>query len=1543
MLAQLPAFPGAEGYGALSHGGRGGDVYIVTNLNASGAGSFAEAIATVPPVGRTIVFAVSGYIRLPSGSNGTRLTASKVTIAGQTAPGDGIGFTNNFLRISGDDVVLRHLRFRRGKTDASGDCIDLDSGCYNAVLDHLSIQFSTDENISSFSSPPENLTMQWTLNAWGLESHSCGGLWDQNHATCHHTLWSHNHTRNPKARPNGLLEWVNNVTFDWDIGFIMGDSTSNAAWQANVINNYFIGPVGNTRSKALQKAQAGSNGRPNFTVFLSGNLSDYDGDGQLNGTDKGYSIVEGTDYAPGTTGLTTGAAAYYKANAAIAGSFPGVTTDPAALAYKKIVSNAGALRMDVNYPRSIRDEVDTILVNKLTTQARAHVSNPTGTGASNAGFGILESAAAAADTDKDGMPDFYETALGWSVAVQDHNTALPSSAGVLTGTTFFPSGAAAGYTRLEEYLFYKGIPHGVVAKNVSGSPTSLTVNLGKFTSGFSASPVFTASNAVNGSVSVSGSTATFTPTQNYTGRGRFEFTVTDSGGHTWTQTCAIVVINNALPRDLKWAGDGAVNQWDGAPLNWRRNGAAVAWSDGDFATFDDSGSNTPGISFTNGAMSGGIVVDSTKNYTFSGSGDFLIGPLTKRGTGTLSLTNTGTNQISPIVVENGTLSIGTTLLGSGVAMALEGGTLAFSANPNSLATIAVTGDTTIAPSGTRELVGTWSGTGTGNMVITGGNTLTLPGNLTAFGGRFALGTSSGYMRLNNSASANTGSAAATFDLGTASATLQNRNGNLTIDLGALSGGVGTTLTGASSVANPTTYSIGANGASTTFAGTITNSAGTTAITKVGGGTLTITGTNAFTGATTVNAGSLANNGTLVSATTVASGAILRGAGTFNGAVTTQSGAQISPGPGSGQIGLLTAAGGLSATSTNFSMQLSSSPAGMNDRIAITGGTGMVSGTNNFDIAFAEGALGAGNYKLIECAAGIPLNIGSGMVMNLTTDAPAGARQTFGLNRTASGTVGGYIQLTVTGTPATLTWTGAANNTWDTTTANNWSGATPNTFFPGDAVVFSDSSAVNNVVIPVAVVPRATAFNNITRSYTLNGPDQTTAAITGGSLTKTGSGALILTGKNSPTSTTIGTGATITLANDNANSGGLGTGPITLNGGTISMYDNTNGFSGSTLNLVVPLGQTGTLRADSRHDIYGTLTGGGVLNFRVPWIRTTLYSDWSDFTGTINVTTDGDGGDLRMGTDYSFPGFPLATVNLADRVGMYYTGILSQGAGTTIEVGELSGGPLSGLSGGPTGGRNFTYRIGGKTPAGSEVTFAGSIGEQVSSSTTSIHKTGVGAWRLSGSGSWNGGLIVEEGTLRLWPSTATGFTIGATVDVLPGATLDLGAGRVRAEAINIAAGATLTVQDDFDIEGDLNIDGTASILTGHFTVTGDVVNNGTLRLTGLSTLAASGEFTNNGILDLLTSAATLPANFENNGTVILNSERRILTAVKSGANFTVTVKGYSGHTYQLQRANTLTGSWTSTGTSQSGTGSTLTLTDVGGATGPSRFYRVVVTP
>lgn len=507
--AQLPAFPGAEGFGAFATGGRGGDVYCVTNLNSSGPGSFAEALATAPPTGRTITFGVSGYIPI----NKARLTKSKITIAGQTAPSDGIGFKGGLLIIAGNDVIIRHARFRYGRQTAGGDCINLDRGVTNVILDHLSLQFSTDENLSSFSKNPrpDLLTFQWSINAWGLETHSAGGLWDVNRVTTHHTLWAHNHTRNPKARSDGLLDWINNVTFDYDIGFIMGDSASAADWKANVRGNYFIRLSGDTNATALEKARLTELGKVNFTLHASDNLFDKNGNSVLDGKDYGYGIASG-NYSNATTPIS------------VTGGLP-VNRDPPLLAYKKIASQAGALRLSANSSNPIHDDVDTILMNNLLTLKRHHVRHQNETGASNDGFGKLESALAPTDTDADGLPDFWEQATGSDPKRANQNDLVSTNALI-----------PAGYTRLEEYLHFLATPHGVTR-----SKSSLAIDLRRYTRGFTNQPRFDVSNISGGTATIAAHTVHFMPAPDFTGRAKFQFTVRDADGSAWTQDFLVLV------------------------------------------------------------------------------------------------------------------------------------------------------------------------------------------------------------------------------------------------------------------------------------------------------------------------------------------------------------------------------------------------------------------------------------------------------------------------------------------------------------------------------------------------------------------------------------------------------------------------------------------------------------------------------------------------------------------------------------------------------------------------------------------------------------------------------------------------------------------------------------------------------------------------------------------------------------------------------------------------------------------------------------------
>ncbi|MCP5543260.1 MAG: autotransporter-associated beta strand repeat-containing protein [Akkermansiaceae bacterium] len=1424
--AQIPAFPGAEGYGAYATGGRGGDVYHVTNLDASGTGSFFDAIANVPAAGRTIVFDVSGYIRLPSGSDGTRITSSKITIAGQTAPGDGIGFYNNFLRISGDDVVLRHLRFRRGKTESSGDCIDLDSGSLNSMLDHLSVMFSTDENFSSFGSPPENLTFQYSLNSWGLEPHSCGGLWDQNHASSHHNLWSHNHTRNPKARPNGLLEWVNNVTFDWDIGFIMGDSGTPAGWKANVINNYFICPPGNTRSKALVKGTVDRNGAPNFTVHLSGNLTDNNGaDTILNGTDKGYSIVEGTAYPPGTTGLTPGAAGYYQSPSAIAGSPAGITTDPALLAYKKIVSNAGALRLSHNFGGSLRDEVDTILINKLTSMSRGHVTRPSDTGASNDGFGTLNSTTPPIDSDKDGMPDSYETALGWNPSVQDHNTTV-------SGTAFFPTGYPAGYTRLEEYLHFKSVPHMVITKNTATNPD---IDLSRYTSGFTNNPVFTISNITGGSVSQSGAGGKLVhfTANNTSGRGGFNFTVTDADGSVWTQQFAICIVGSNEASDLTWRGTGST--WDTSSSNWLEDGSPSAFSGGDRVTFDSTGAAAPTVSIPGSVLATTVDVNAANDYTFTGAGGISsIYALTKRGSGKLTINNSTANSFNGVSLEGGTLAINTAGGVGSAKITCAGGALSLGPASNSTisAPLEFLAPTTITPTSQHTESGNWTGSNQ-TVTLSGGSTLwTVAGNWSGFSGNLRFGNGSTRMRLNGNSNTNFGSTAVAIDLGSNNAQLMNRNGG-TFDLGSLEAtGANTALYGTQTGSTPTTYHIGALNTDTTFAGGIFDGGGGTGIVKTGMGRWTLAGASSHTGATTISQGALFVNGSLgASAVSVSGGATLGGNGSIAGAVTATNGSTLDPGPSPGETGTLTVAGGLSLNGgSTVDVDLSNSVSGANDKITVTGGNLALTSPVNFRIHMTDGVLQTGTYRFID---GSATQVGAGITMNVL-GLPTDTRQTFSPWRQAAGSSPAYVELRITGDPpASLVWTGTnGGGLWDLKTTGNFSGGPTATFFNLDAVTFNDTSSVGSVVLSGTLEPRVVTVSNNTRAYTFSG----TGEIGGdASLVKTGGGTLTLESANSYNGgTTIGPGSNIILANSAANTSGLGTGAVTFLGGTLTMagFNGSNSISYDPMpnDLIVPTGQTGTLNLTQRAPkpgsanifpaIYGSLSGGGTLNLVTKFVRGDVLGDWSPFTGTLNVVAgDGDGGDFRFGTSYSWPGMPSALVNLNANTTAFYVGTLAAGAGTTIEIGALSGTAGSRLLGGQTGGRALTYRIGGR---GTNATFAGSFGEVAAGSTlTNFVKTGAGAWTLSGGGGWAGGTLVEQGTLEV---SGTIECAGATY-VSDGAVLKFSNGSFATDSVVVESGGSLngygTLAADLNAGGGLETRGFSSGTPGTLAVDGSV--------------------------------------------------------------------------------------------------------------------------
>jgi autotransporter-associated beta strand protein len=1432
LRAQAPAFPGAEGYGSTATGGRGGDVYIVTNLNVSGVGSFADAVQTAPVAGRTIVFAVSGHIRLPSGSGGgLSIAKSKITVAGQTAPGDGVCFWNNTMNLTGDDLVLRHVRWRYGKQAAGGDAVDI-SGSQRIILDHCDVMFGTDENLSSFGTPPEYFTFQWSINAWGLQSHSAGGLWDIDHATAHHTLWANNHTRNPKCIAPSVFDWVNNVVFGWDLGF-------NMAASGDIINRV------NVRGSTF--SHGGSSGD---CIYGGGNNPDgsrifklHMADSVLDGNNNGVLDVSKSNYAMVSSGTTYDAVATawpQTVDGVTGGAVIGVpvAVDARLTAYKKVLSQTGATRMEYDAARPLRDEISALCVARTAALQRGIISDPLALGLSTGtAFAVLNSTAAPRDTDKDGMPDIWENALGMNAAVQSHNTVFPSSGGFITGVTFFPANTRAGYTHLEEYLHFKAQPHASMPKNTLASPSYIDIDLSRYTSGFTSGPVFTLANFTGGSATQSGTggkIVRFTPTLDAFGRAKFEFTVTDATGSAWTQTFYLLVSATAIPRDLVWVGNGTTNPWNTTTAVWSRSGATTTFNDGDFVSLDDSGSASPALALNGVLQPSAVLVDaSTNNYTLTGGTFAGAMALTKRGSGTLTLrsnhAHTGGTTIEDGAVvlglvgttPNSTGSVGggaLTLLGdAALTNAWYGSQLPLSAP------IVVPADAEPVINTGRNIRLSGSLTGEGSLTLVNqtvaGNTFELTGPWAGFAGtlRFTYaGTNGGVRTIFNGGSFD-GFTGATVELGGGnSITPVTNSGGNTFNIGSLTSTAADAILNGGTAGSPT-YTIGALNASTTFAGKFQGNA---KLTKVGSGTLTLTGTSTHTGATAVNAGGLMVTGNFgTSAVSVASGAVLGGGGTLGGTVSVGSGGFVEP------EGILTT-GALTLTTPTLCFSLSGAPSGANDRIESTSLN--LTGAHTFEITMKDGTLGAGTYALLNTTGTLTAS-GVTLSHNLVNT----PRQSFALGRSASGSAPGSVWLTVTGSPVTLAWSGAQTQ-WDVATTSAWlNGTVSDVYYEADAVTFTDAATNGNVTLAANVSPRSVLVNNTTRAFVFSG-----ASLAGGGfLQKSGTGMLTLNAASSFAGGTVLDAGTLQLGNATANASGLGSGVVTMNGGALKMYSAGNGTHAGTLPNALVVAGSARLDVAPRCGFSGNVSGSGTLDYRTNYVRADVTGDWSDFSGQLNVTTAG-AGDFRIAASYAWPGLPSASVNLASGSYFYMSGTVDSGAGTTIAIGALSGASGSHLRGGLTGDRTLTYRIGGKNV---DATFAGNISEQGPTTTTALTKEGAAVWTLSGACSHRGATIVESGTLRL-TSTAS-ITQSAEVTVQSGATLELQGASVIAGGITLAEGSTL-IYHGGSLSGETTLGGALMVnlanIPGGQAVT-LIQNTGATRVSGIFSSKPEGSY------------------------------------------------------------------------------------------------------
>ncbi len=415
--SQQLAFPTAEGYGKYTVGGRGGAVYEVTNLNDSGEGSLRAALEAEGA--RTVVFRVSGTI-----TGNFSIKNDNITIAGQTAPGDGICIKGN-LSTGADNVIIRYIRVRwdpaMGEQDAIGSRYHK-----NIIFDHISASWSTDETLTLYHN--ENTTVQWCIIAEACpkgttDEHRFGGIWGNNYGSWHHNLIAHNASRNPRwASGCGYNDYRNNVIYNWEYASSYGGEARQKGDRRkppiehstiNMIANYYKpGPA--TESKVRSTITAPSS---------------RDGDADAGKWWVSDNFVEGnpTVTANNLLGVTKTGSAYRLDEPWHAMEIDQQTAEEA---YQSVLDHAGC-----SLP--IRDKVDAdiiddVLHGKAKFGNNGIIDSPSDVG----GWPILKSGTAQIDTDNDGMPDNWEKKNGLN----------PNDASDRNNI------ANDGYTMLEKYL-----------------------------------------------------------------------------------------------------------------------------------------------------------------------------------------------------------------------------------------------------------------------------------------------------------------------------------------------------------------------------------------------------------------------------------------------------------------------------------------------------------------------------------------------------------------------------------------------------------------------------------------------------------------------------------------------------------------------------------------------------------------------------------------------------------------------------------------------------------------------------------------------------------------------------------------------------------------------------------------------------------------------------------------------------------------------------------------------------------------------------------
>lgn len=434
--ANVPAFPGAEGAGAWTKGGRGGKVYIVRNLDDAGPGSFREAVEAQGP--RTVLFGVAGVIVL---TKPLSVNHPYVTIAGQSAPGDGVCVRGDSTEINTHDVIIRYIRFRRGNLKKRDDALG-GNPIGNVIVDHVSASWGLDENISMYRAMTkdkegnaikrgtENLTIQWSISseALDLNNHAFGGTWGGTNCSFHHNLFACNTGRNPSIGFGGAFDFRNNVLFNWRHRTMDGGDGSS---RVNVVNNYYkpgpATPKGEINHR-ICKAQA-RNEKDQFPGFgkwyVEGNFV------------HGYPKITADNWAGGVQydpeqrqkEMVIPAGDEKTVRSKVPFPVPVIRTQSAEEAFESVMAFGGA-----SLP--VRDPVDVRVIESVRT---GKTSTPTGileTPLDVGGWPVYKADKKPADADGDGIPDDWETRNGL-----DPKDAADGA-----------KPAGGGYTNLEHFL-----------------------------------------------------------------------------------------------------------------------------------------------------------------------------------------------------------------------------------------------------------------------------------------------------------------------------------------------------------------------------------------------------------------------------------------------------------------------------------------------------------------------------------------------------------------------------------------------------------------------------------------------------------------------------------------------------------------------------------------------------------------------------------------------------------------------------------------------------------------------------------------------------------------------------------------------------------------------------------------------------------------------------------------------------------------------------------------------------------------------------------